>query len=77
MTEGEEWEEWSCTRRSLGEELLKRRRMEGEQEMPAVLLMEQGGKSFDQEDTKYHIVPFLTFKLYVLKVNKYRRCCSE
>ena len=43
--------------------------MEGEQEMPAVLLMEQGGKSFDQEDTKYHIVPFLTFKLYVLKVN--------
>ena len=26
------------------------------------------GKSFDQEDTKYRIVPFLTLRWYVLKV---------
>ena len=49
-------------------ELLKKK-MEGEQEMPAVLLMEQGGEVIgSRRDEISHFIPFLTSRWYVLKV---------
>ena len=49
-------------------ELLKKK-MEGEQEMPAVLLMEQGGEVIgSRRDEISHFIPFLTLRWYVLKV---------